>query len=224
MFSVFAGKGSAKIDDSTNRVWHDPHVMYRPIKNREISLHSADVVGSADAGAGQWGRTMFGLVERPRTERSRAWVVGFSSDQNKYLEASEMLLPWPVSPVSAAFIGKLDRWQQSSFNLTRALRRLDDKPSRKARIEITTQLAAIRSHVERRVAARTEELLSGGDAEWECASSEYIPMMQMIARSLSPGFTSAAARRRKQIADMKPEMGPLQEARRIPAKVRRSTA
>ena len=215
--SVFAGKGSAKTDDGTKRVWHDPHVIYEQSKNGEISLHSVDVVGSADAGAGQWARTMAGLLRNPRAERSRAWVVGFSSDQNKYFEASELFLPWPVSPAS---IENLSQWQQSNYNLSRMLRQLDEKPSRN-HVEITTELAAIRPHVESRVAAKAEELLFGGNAKWEHAAGAYRPMMQMIARSLAPSVTTAAVKRRREIGNVLPQMGLTPTAAKKPARGKR---
>ncbi len=217
--SVFAGKGSAKTDDGTKRVWHDPHVIYEQGKNGEISLHSADVVGSADAGAGQWARIMAGLLQHPRTEQTRAWVVGFSSDQNKYFEASELFLPWPVSPDS---IEKLTQWQQSNYNLNRKLKQLDEKPSRK-HIEITTQLAVIRPHVESMVAARTEELLSGGNTAWERAAGAYRPMMQIIAKSLAPSVTTAAVERRREIGNALPQMGQMPPAAKKPARGKRGS-
>jgi len=220
--SVFAGKGSAKTDEGTKRVWHDPHVIYEQTKKGEFSLHSADVVGSADAAAGHWARTMTGLLQNPRTERSRAWVVGFSSDQNKYFEASELFLPWPVSP---ATVEKLSQWQQSNYNLNRKLKQLDEKPSRKPRkhIEINTMLATIRPHVESKVSAKAEELLSGGNTAWEHAAGEYRPMMQMIARSLAPGVTTAAVERRRKIGNVLPQMGQTPTEARKPERRKRGS-
>ncbi len=200
--SVFAGKGSTKTGEDTRRDWHDPHVIYEQRQNGEMPLYWADVVRSADAGAGQWARIMAGLLRNPRTERTRAWIVGFSSDQNKYIEASEMVLPWEVSDAS---IEKLIRWQNSNYNLKRKLKQLDEKLSRE-HVEKTAALDAIRSHVEGIVSAKAEELLSGDNAVWKQAAGEYRPMMQMIARSFAPGVTAAAIKRRREIGNMLPQI------------------
>ncbi len=212
--SVFAGKGSAKTDDGTKRVWRDPHVIYKPAKNGETSLHWADVIGSADAGAGQWSKIMAGLLQNPQTERTRAWIVGFSSDQNKYFEASELFLPWPGSFVS---IDELSQWQQSNNNLSRKLMQLDEKRSRN-HIDIASVLAAIRPHVESRVFAKAEELLSGDNTAWERAASEYRPMMQIISRSLAPGVTTVAVKRRREIGNALPQTGSTSTPAKKPSK------
>jgi hypothetical protein len=69
-------------------------------------------------------------------------------------------------------------------------------------------VAAIRPHVEAKVSEKAVELISGGDDAWEQASREYAPMMSAVARSLSPGVTTAAVRRRRQIEYTKPDMRP----------------
>ena len=50
------------------------------------------------------------------------------------------------------------------------------------------------------------ELLTRGDEAWEHAARQYRPMMESIAQSLSPGFTTAAVQRRQQIAEVMPDM------------------
>ena len=69
-------------------------------------------------------------------------------------------------------------------------------------------VAAIRPHVEGKVSNRIGELLAGGDEAWQQAAAEYQPMMKAIARSLSPGFTTAAVEWRRQIEGVMPDMGP----------------
>ena len=69
-------------------------------------------------------------------------------------------------------------------------------------------VASIRPHVEGRVSENVSELIAGGDDAWEQAAGEYGPMMAAIAKSLSPGFTTFAIERRRQIAGVKPNMRP----------------
>ncbi|MFQ5641972.1 MAG: hypothetical protein ACE5IR_28690, partial [bacterium] len=70
----------------------------------------------------------------------------------------------------------------------------------------TSTVAAIRPHVEGKVSENLKELVTGGDGVWEQAADEYYPMMKAVARSLAPGYTTAAEERRRQIAAVKPDM------------------
>ncbi|MFH1740330.1 MAG: type I-E CRISPR-associated protein Cse1/CasA [bacterium] len=206
---VFAPIGSTRTDeDGPGRIWRDPHVIYEQSKKGDVtSLHSTNALDAADAGAGQWTRPMAGSL-RGVNNSATIWCVGFSTVQNdKYLEATEFFLPSPSSQDRIDFsIAMLDKWQQSNFSLIRRLKPLDEKTPRK-HVEIPPMLAAIRPHIEGKVSAKVGELLSGGDAAWQEAAHEYRPMMEMVAMSLSPGFTTAAVQRRKQIANVMLIMG-----------------
>jgi hypothetical protein len=83
-----------------------------------------------------------------------------------------------------------------------------EKKIGRSKVEGPAFIAAIRPHVEGRVAANAGELITGGEDAWEQAAREYSPMMAAIAKSLSPGYSTAAVEKRKQIADLKPDMGP----------------
>ena len=87
----------------------------------------------------------------------------------------------------------------------------EKKPSRK-HLEIPPMVAAIRPHVEERVSAKAGEIIGGGDEAWERAAQEYRPMMEVIANSLSPGFTTVAVQRRRKIAGVTPDMRPKTES------------
>jgi hypothetical protein len=60
--------------------------------------------------------------------------------------------------------------------------------------------------VEGRVSAKAGELLGGDDQAWLEAAKEYRPMMEVVAKSLSPGFTTEAVLRRRRIASASPNM------------------
>ena len=73
-------------------------------------------------------------------------------------------------------------------------------------------LAAIRPYVEGTVCSKVGQLIAGTDVAWQQAAEEYQPMMAVIAKSLSPGFTVAAVQWRKQIANALPDMRPKTES------------
>ena len=217
--TVFAPIGSTKTDESSpGRTWRDPHVMYEETRTGDIvSLHSGDALGSADAAAGQWARIMAAIVERHGRKGGRAlWVVGFSTVQNdKYLEAFEQTLPWPESgDRNAEIAARFAQWSKEGVELVKRLRPCSEKKSGRKHVEIPPALAAVRPQVEDQVSQRAEELLLGGEAAWEKAAQEYRPMMEAVAKSLSPGFTSSAVDRRRQIAAASPDMGARSETPR----------
>jgi hypothetical protein len=153
-------------------------------------------------------------------ETIRVWVVGFATVQNdKYLEAVEHILPSACSSYdSEAFIKAAEQWQKEGTGIVRRIRPSGEKGLSRQHPEIPPMVAAIRPHVEDKVSAQAGELLAGEDATWQKAASEYRPMMEIIAKSLSPGFTTAAVQRRRQIAnvlpDMTPTIGPAKRAQR----------
>ncbi|MCX6036542.1 MAG: hypothetical protein NTW99_01360, partial [Chloroflexi bacterium] len=97
-------------------------------------------------------------------------------------------------------IEKIEIWQKEGKGLGKKIGR--------SKVEGSALIAAIRPQVENEVSAQAGALISGGEDAWEQAAREYRPMMAAIAKSLSPGYTTAAVERRKQIANVKPNMGP----------------
>jgi hypothetical protein len=211
----FAGTGSAKGDaNGPPRVWRDPHVIY-DVRNR--SLAARDALGSTDAAAGQWATIVGGLLgtRDPAGVRGKL-VVGFSTVKNdKYLEATEWLLPAARRAGDARQISKFERWQLEGKGL---LHKLKPRGSALRHPEIRSMLDAVRPHVESLVSARVGELVVGGDKAWEEAASEYRVMMGMAAGSLSPGYTAGATARRLEIAaagpDLRSKAAPAAKSRR----------
>jgi len=210
---VFDGKGSTKTE---GRIWHDPHVIYAQSRKGDvISLHAGDALGGSDAAAGQWPEIMAGVLgEQKMNDRSSLWVVGFSTVQNdKYLEAMEYLILDPHPPQKdQESIAKFERWQKQAAglipSLVRIVRLSKEKAGSRKHKEIAPMVAAVRPHVEDKISKKAGELLAGRAEAWEQAAAEYGPLMKMIARSLSPGFTTSAVQRRKQIANVLPDMRP----------------
>jgi hypothetical protein len=203
--SVFAGIGSTK---TTGRIWNDPHVIYGQNKKGEaMSLHSINAIDNADAGAGQWARIMTGVSRNLLKYNAKTWVVAFSTDQNKYLEALEFYYSWPGKTNDLElFMMMLDVWQQSGYNLNYRLKSSDNRELSLKRPEFQSMLASIRPQVENKVSNSLGQLLSGSDEAWQEAAGEYQPMMKAVARSLSPGYTIKALEKQRRISSALPDM------------------
>jgi hypothetical protein len=158
-------------------------------------VRPGNVVGTSDTAAGQWARIMAGILRAQTAyDQRKLWVVGFATVQNdKYLEAREYEILFPQADYRQLQenLEKMEMWQKEG--------------SRLVKIPL---VASIRPHVEGRVSARAGELITGDEEAWKEAACEYTLMMAAVARSLSPGYTTAAVQRLKQIADAKPNMRP----------------
>jgi len=133
--------------------------------------------------------------------RSSSW------QNDKYLEAMEYEIPFP-SPLddrkAEDIIKRIEKWEKEGWRLVRKAG--PREASGRKHFEIPPAVAAIRPHVEAKVSRRAGELISGRDEAWEQAAREYVPMMAAVAKSLSPGYTVAALQRRRQIANVRPDM------------------
>jgi hypothetical protein len=226
--SVFAPIGSTRTEEGdVGHSWRDPHVIYDyNSKSRSTAIHGRDAFDSrrdpgAGQWAGQWATILAGVLQSDAQSGVRHWIVAFSTVQNdKYLEAIEFVSPVPqASTPSDAVISALKKWQAENFKLAKAGLSSDKRPGLR-HVEIASTLAAVRPHIETKVSAKAGELLSGGDAAWQKAADEYRPMMEVVARSLSPGFTTAAVQRRRQIASTLPDMRLLVEGAKITTRKR----
>jgi hypothetical protein len=221
---VFAGLGSTRTDESgLGRIWRDPHVVYTTSAKGEVtSLHASDVLGSSDAAAGQRTRIMGQILASglAGTGTSTVWVVGFSTVQsNKYLECMEFFVSLACSPnQTKSVVDRIVRWRKETWALARNAQPPNEKRSSRKHPEIQSLIAAVRPQVEGKVSAEVGDLLTGGDAAWEEAASKYRPMMEVVARSLTPGFTTAAVERRRQIANALPDMTPTGPAKKATRK------
>lgn len=221
---LFDGIGSTKRGQSDpERVWRDPHVLY-PRTGRYESVHAGDALGSSDAAAGEWARILAELlrvalqsIQRKRiickmgTLGANAYVsiVGFSTVQNdKYLESKEYLFPLSVlSGERTESLKHVERWLKERGTLAKQLRNDNKRKLHHSNVDIETIIATIRPQIENTVSDKASELIDG-NYEWEQAAREYRTMMEPIAKSLSPGFTTAAVQRRQRIACVGPNMMP----------------
>ena len=204
---VFAGVGSTKTDDNgQGRTWSDPHT----VNDGEDVIKPSNALGATDAAAGQWARITAGILGGKKTNGRRGlWVVSFATVQNdKYLEAMEYEIPFPATlddRQAAEGLETIEMWQKEGWKLARKAK---PKGTSRRHLEIPPIIAAVRPYVEAKVFAKVGELISQGDDAWNQAAREYKPMMDVVAQSLSPGYTTAALRRRHEIANVRPNMQP----------------
>lgn len=217
---VYAPIGSQKKGrDGQGRTWCDPHVIYeQKKKGEESTLRAGDVLGAPDAAAGQWAKIMAGILRKGKADNtSKMWVVGFATVQNdKYLEAMEYVMPFSCAQtrIQESSIKKIETWQSEG----KKMRRPNKKASFRKSVAESAAIAAIRPHIEGRVSTHVGELIAGQNYTWEQAAHEYRPTMKMIAKSLSPGYTTAAVRRRRCIANELPDMRPEKEPAKKPGR------
>lgn len=220
--SVFAATGSTKSEkDGPHYSWCDPHVIYMPsAKGDTRPLLASDTLNRPGAAVGHWATVVAGMLQNDRiqpklsvADRTKVylWMVGFSTVQNdKYLEATERLVP--VFDPNAIHdlpqsIERFMQWDREGSSFASKVGSLStrNKSSRK-HPEIAAAITAIRPHVEDRVSAKTNELIAGADEAWEQARSDYQPMMEVIARSLAPGFTTEAIMATDRISRARPNI------------------
>ncbi|MCD6416007.1 MAG: type I-E CRISPR-associated protein Cse1/CasA [Planctomycetes bacterium] len=220
---AFAGIGSMKPDEgSPGLIWRDPHVIYVTTRKGDVmSLRAANVLKNPARGAGQWAEVAAGVLNHQQATAAgettnytrRAWVVGFATVQNdKYLEALEGLISFPNSIVGQQIpdtVERIERWRKEGSALVRRTKPRSKKGKKgvvRKHVEIRPLVAAVRPHVEHKVSAHAGELIAGAEESWQQAAREYGPMMRAVARSLSPGFTTEALQRRREIARVLPDM------------------
>jgi len=223
----YSGIGSAKTDDDSGRKWQDPHVFYVISEKEDVgSLHAKNALGSYDAASGQWSEIIkeallahmeniqnSNIYESMARNKSRIWVVSFSTIKNdNYIEAVEWHFSLPaLKKQNDDKNNYFDIWENEAFNLVKKAQPYNPNKNEKQKMrrknsELRPTIHAIRPHVEHVVSSRLDELLTGDADAWDKAAQEYRPMMEAIAGSLSPGFTTAALERRTQISRVVPDM------------------
>jgi len=205
---MFQSAGAQKNDR-----WNDPHVVYSDAAPRK-AWKAPDLTAAGKFRMDRpWPRLLasvmetgkFGLGDKPTS----LLVVGFATDQAKNIDVWERTIDAPsTESTQGAAASLMHQWQKEAGRLEKRVARSE--------AERAATVAAIRPHVECRVSARAGELIAGTDEAWDRAAAEYRPMMEAIARSLSPGFTAAAVQRQREIATMLPDIRPRTEATKGP--------
>jgi CRISPR type I-E-associated protein CasA/Cse1 len=207
---MFQSAGAQKNDR-----WNDPHVVYSEEMPRKASK-AADLTAAGKFRMDRpWPYLLAGIAKTgkfaPWDKPTSLMVVGFATDQAKNIDVWERNLAVPSTESTQGTAASLmQQWHREGGWLEKRIAR--------SKIAGAAAIAAVRPHVEGRVSARAGELMAGTDEAWDRAAAEYRPMMEAIARSLSPGFTTAAVQRRREIADVLPDMRPRTESAKKPGR------
>jgi len=191
--------------EQKNDRWNDPHVVYSDATPRK-AWKAPDLTAAGKFRMDRpWPRLLASVIETGkfgfRDKPISLLVVGFATDQAKNIDVWERTIAAPSTESTQGTAASLmQQWQKEAERLGKRVARSE--------VEGAATIAAIRPHVEGRVSARAGELIAGTDEAWDRAAAEYRPMMDAIARSLSPGFTVAAVERRREIARTLPDMRP----------------
>ncbi len=198
-----------------NEQWNDPHVIYSD-KTPRKALKAADLTAAGKFRMDRpWPDLLARMLETGKfvsgDKPTPLLIVGFATDQAKNIDVWErMIILQSVTSSPPASAPSIRQWEREGTQLGAKLARKLQPPSEKQfsrkHPEIQSSIAAIRPHVEGKVSEEVGDLLTGDEAAWERAAHEYRLMMQRVAASLSPGFTTAAVQRRKQISEALPDM------------------
>ncbi len=182
-----------------NDKWNDPHVVYLTATPRK-AVKAADLTTAGKFRMDRpWPDLLTRIVETGK--QTTLLVVGFATNKAKNVDVWERIIDTPTELIPERAVPLIKKWQVEGKQLEKQL-----KKQIRSKIEGPAIITFIRPHVEGRVSAKAGELIAGGEDAWEQAASEYRPMMAAIAKSLSPGFTTAAVQRRRQIARLMPHM------------------
>ncbi len=190
--------------EQKNDRWHDPHVVYLGGKPRR-ALKAADLTMAGKFRMDRpWADLLVRIVETSKIGRAdkptSLLVAGFATDQAKNIDVWQRIICVPCAgSIQGAVADLIQRWQREGI-------RLEKRKVWRSKAEGKTAIAAIRPHVEHRISANAGGLIAGTDEAWNRAAAKYHPMMEMIAKSFSPGFTIRAVQRRRQIANALPDM------------------
>lgn len=204
--TVFEGRGKTRPG-----TWHDPHSLPKVGKGSpSTGLHALDTVKKSDAAAGQWISIVEALLsKKPLSFNGGAppswYVVAFSTDQNKYLEAVEWLVPPNPSPgTKDALADALKRWERR-WDSPALLKKLFPEvkgPRRDGEGKrLRSLLDSVHPHAEQEIGVHAMACLKDERGVWEPPMESYRSMSKLISGSLFPGPTILAVEMRKHIGE-----------------------
>jgi CRISPR type I-E-associated protein CasA/Cse1 len=188
-----------------NDLWNDPHVVYLDKIPRK-SLRASDLTAARKFRMDRpWPNLLSRITQTGKLESgdksTSILIVGFATDKAKNVDVWERTIDLPpLESIQANAIPFLQHWHNEGG-------RLENETANIVRSGVmgTATIATIRPHIENTVSAKAQELVYGTYG-WEQAAGEYRTMAHAIAKLLSPGFTTAALKRRQKIACISPNM------------------
>jgi len=196
--------------------WHDPHVIYYADKKFRQS-HRA---GNPKAPGGfrmdrPWNDLMTRLLDNGIVERFGApitlHIIGFSSNKADNIDVWERTLE--IREINESSAELLAQWKTRSMDkaFTYRMAMPEERKSQRSFTREAKTIAAMRPYVEHEVSSRLDEIMAGGTAAWQEAARIWDPLLAAAARSLAPGFTTAAVEKRRRILNARPYIQPPKE-------------
>ena len=195
-----------------NDQWNDPHVIYSNDAPRK-STKALDLRAAGKFKMDRpWPDLLARIIERNNSltlhKPTPLLIVGFATNKALSIDVWERIITFPLAPILETAAPFLELWKNEGYTLIRKIRPFYEKTISRKHVEIPPIINSIRPHVEEKVSAKVSELITGADEAWTKAAMEYRPMMEMVSKSLSPGFTTRAVEWRRQITRVKPDMRP----------------
>lgn len=183
-------------------LWQDPHVIYYTSSKKRRTPYKADDTVAGNLRTDRpWHNMLIGALgsrhDLFEPSKKSLLVVGFATQQAKNVDVWERTIPpitssGPCEEAAAVF----DQWIKQGLRI--------EKQVGRAKLEGKATITSIRPSIDDRVSSLAPEMISGADDAWERAAALYRPMMEAVAKSLSPGYTSRALRGRRHIAETAP--------------------
>ncbi|MCX7048129.1 MAG: type I-E CRISPR-associated protein Cse1/CasA [Candidatus Sumerlaeota bacterium] len=184
-----------------SKVWTDPHVVSYA-EEPEKKVKAPDLTAGYFRMDRPWTALMANFLAHGGPKPLHLFVTGFATNKAKNIDVWENLLELPEALFGADEL--LIRWENEGKKLPAQLRPWHE--SNRKHTELGILATAIRPHVEARVAAQATELIAGGEEAWKDAAKNYSPLMKVLAGAISPGVTTKALERRRQISATMPRM------------------
>jgi len=185
-----------------NAKWDDPHVLYLDGEARK-AMRAADLTAAGRFRMDRpWADLVARILETGRT--GTFFVVGFATNKAKNIDVWERSIKLRMDPsTSEAAPAMVMNWRAQGWALEKRLEKIA-----RSVVEAAASMAAIRPQVEATISAKVGDLIAAEPKAWEQAAREYTPFMTAIAKSLSPGYTTTALQRRREIEYLRPDMQP----------------
>lgn len=196
--------------------WVDPHVIY----SDDTPAKSSKATDLRSAGKFRmdrpWPDLVARIVETGKADLGPAslFIVGFATNKALNIDVWERTISMSSTvPDKARGPLMARQWYREGSWL--------EKRTGRSEAEGKAAITGVRPHVEDGVSGKIGDLLAGDEAAWTDVANEYRPLMETLSKSLSPGFTTSAVARRRQIANVAPDMRPKAAPEKKPAAKKR---
>lgn len=175
--------------------WNDPHVVVGDsgkLMTSSVGLMSSDKVAFTGR---DWHKVLATYLKgQPPLSTNKIHLLGFSTNQAKYIDVWEHDLELPASGLHEESLARMSNWSRS---LLRARKRKKNNDS--SFKEIPT-FADVIPHAESALADRAGDLAGNSEYGWEQAAKNFAPLFRAAARALYPEISVKSQNERNRLA------------------------